>query len=121
MGQTAWRTILVQCKAFNVMRLFPWNAMMCGWIHGGRQHDICEFFYHLMCRFGDDSPFHGIWNARLMEAGRLQYPITGVREQMILLDVPVSGSWQLQAAIDVWHRQVFPHALGAPPMACTAP
>ena len=51
-----------------------------------------------------------------MEAGRLQYPITGVCEQMILLDVPVSGSWQLQAAIDVWHRQVFPHALeSAPP------
>ena len=76
-------------------RLAP---MMCGWIHGGRQHDIYEFFYYLMCRFGD-SPFHGIWNARLMEAGRLQYPITGVCEQMILLDVPVSGSWQLQAAI----------------------
>ena len=67
-----------------------------------------------MCRFGA-SPFHGIWNASVLEAGCLQTPVTGVCEQMILLDVPVSGPWHLQAAIDDWHRQAFPHALVSAP------
>ena len=120
MGQTAWRTILVQRRAFNVLQLFPWSAMMRGWTHGGRQHDICEFFNHLMRRFGA-SPFHGIWNARVLEAGRLENHDDGVCEQMILLDVPNSGTWHLQASIDAWHHQAFSACSGVgAPMACTA-
>ncbi|CAE6960767.1 pol, partial [Symbiodinium sp. CCMP2592] len=83
MGQTAWRTILVQRKAFQVM-------------------------------FGV-SPFHGTWNARVLEAGRLQNHDIGACEQMIQLDVPTSGRWQLQAMVDAWHRQAFPYALESAP------
>ena len=80
----------------------------------GDKHDICEFFNHLMRRFGA-SPFHGIWNARVLEAGRLQNHDDGACEQMILLDVPNSGTWHLQASIDMWHRQAFLHALVSAP------
>ncbi|CAE7403450.1 pol [Symbiodinium sp. CCMP2592] len=83
MGQTAWRTILVQRKAFQVM-------------------------------FGV-SPFHGTWNARVLEAVRLQNHDIGACEQMIQLDVPTSGRWQLQAMVDAWHRQAFPYALESAP------
>ena len=95
----AWRGILAQRKAFSVQQLFPWSVLLQGWAHNGQQHDICEFFSHLMhqCHV---SPFHGIWDARLWEAKVTTVRDQGVCENMISRDV-----------INDWGNQANTHAL----------
>ena len=83
---------------------------MQGWTHGGRQHD----FQRLMRRFGD-SPFHGVWNARYLQADCAHCHDEGSCEQMIFPDISISGPWNLQDAIDEWHRQAFSYTLVSAP------
>ena len=113
-GQSAWRAILAQRKAFVVHHLFPWNGIMRGWEHGGRQHDICEFFSHLTHRI-PELPFQGTWNARVFEAAAYHVTDHGSCTQMITLDIPMDGSWQLQDTVNAWWGQAFIHALGSAP------
>ena len=114
LGQHAWRAVLVQRKAFVVHNLFPWTFLMQGWSHGGRQHDICEFFSHLACRM-QFTPFQGTWNARFLEAGRTCVHDSGDCINMLTLEVPTSGHWQLQDLVDGWWGQAFVHALESTP------
>ena len=87
---------------------------MQGWSHGDRQHDICEFFSHLACRM-QSTPFQGTWNARFLEAGRICVHDSGDCTNMLTLDVPTSGHWQLQDLVNNWRGQAFVHALESTP------
>ena len=114
LGQHAWRAVLVQRKAFVVRNLFPWTFLMQGWSHGGRQRDICEFFSRLVCRM-QPTPFQGTWNARFLEAGRICVHDSGDCTNLLTLDVPTSGHWQLQDLVNSWRGQAFVHALESTP------
>ena len=87
---------------------------MQGWSHGGRQHDICEFFLRLACRM-QPTPFLGTWNGRFLEAGRICVLDSGDCANMLMLDVPTSGHWQLQDLVNTLRRQAFVHALESTP------
>ena len=87
---------------------------MQGWSHGGRQHDICEFFSHLACRM-QYTPFQGTWNVRFLEAGRTCVHDSGDCINMLTLEVPTSGRWQHQDLVDGWWGQAFVHALELTP------
>ena len=116
LGQHAWRAILVQRKAVVVHRLIPWSFLMQGWSHGGQQHDICEFFSHLLCRM-QTSPFQGTWSARYVEAGRTYIHDYGEcsGSHLLTLDVPTDGQWNLQDQVNAWMGQAFTHALKSAP------
>ena len=116
LGQHAWRAILVQRKAVVVHRLIPWSFLMQGWSHGGQQHDICEFFSHLLCRM-QTSPFQGTWSARYVEAGRTYIHDYGEcsGSHLLTLDVPIDGQWNLQDQVNAWMGQAFTHALKSAP------
>ena len=76
-GQNAWRAIMAQRKAFNVLQFLPCAVLFQEWRHGGRQHDICKFFSQVVnkCQV---TPFHGSWKARCLEAGRVDILDRGV-------------------------------------------
>ena len=113
-GQHAWRVTLAQRKAFMVHQLIPWGFLMQGWQHGARQHDVCEFFSHLICRM-QASPFLETWNARFLEAGQTCIHDCGDCSNMLTLDAPADGPWNLQDLIYAWKGQAFIHALGWAP------
>ena len=99
-----------------IHRLIPWSFLLQGWSHGGQQHDICEFFSHLMCRM-QTSPFQGTWSARYVEAGRTCMHDSGEcsGSHLLTLDVPTDGQWSLQDQVNAWMGQAFTHALRLAP------
>ena len=88
--------------------------MMQGWRHGGEQHDIRDFFEHLLSRC-QVSPFHGTWEARVLEAGRCNVHDRGMCEHSLTLDVPEHGTWHLQDLIGAWRGHAFPQGLTSAP------
>ena len=113
-GQNAWRAIMAQRKACSLIHMLPWTLLLRGWRHGGEQHDIREFFHHIVqtCQV---TPFHGVWEARFEERGMLQVHDNGSCTQMISIDVPANGDWALQDVINAWGHQTFIHGVTSAP------
>ena len=88
-GANAWHTIMSQATSFAVTQLFPWSALQQGWRQGGRQHDtrVLE-----KCQA---TPFHGRWEARVLESHGMRIVDAGVCEGAINMDPPPEGHWML--------------------------
>ena len=113
-GYNAWRAILAQRKACNLMQMLPWTCVVQGWRHGGAQHDIRDFFEHVLQRC-QVSPFHGAWEARFQENHMCRVHDRGLCESMITMDVPITGPWLLQDVVNEWGDPAFPHGLLSAP------
>ena len=109
-GANAWRTIMSQAKSFAVTQLFTWSALQQGWRHGGRQHDVCEYTMYMLGQC-QDTPFHGIWEARVMEQRGVRTMDHGACASAITIEPSLEGHWVLQDAVDNWRSQAFTHAL----------
>ena len=57
----------------------------------------------------------GDMECRFLEAGRTCVRDSGDCTNMLTLDVPTSGHWQLQDLVDSWRGQAFVHALESTP------
>ena len=113
-GYNAWRAILAQHKACNLMQMLPWTCIVQGWRHGGALHDIRDFFEHVLQRC-QVSPFHGAWEARFQDHNMCRVQDRGLCESIITMDVPITGPWRLQDVVNEWGDPAFPHGLLSAP------
>ena len=113
-GYNIWRAIGAQRKACNLMHMLPWNHIVQGWRHGRAQHDIRDFFEHVVQRC-QVSPFHGAWEARFQDHEIRRVQDHGLCDQLITLDVPLAGNWCLQDVVNEWRGHAFPDGLLSAP------
>ena len=91
----------------NIARDSAWSFMWHGWRRPTHQHDAAEFLQHL-CQRTDCTALHGGWEARKHREG--VYEILDEQFSCPHIRLHLDRPFQIQKAIDVWHKQECVHA-----------
>ena len=110
----AFKILLTPGKSspLTLMRLLPWQVLLRGWHHEGRQHDAHEFLLYLANILRVDW-MQQSWQAR-RQAPELRVMDTGT-VCAIPLEVPTTPQIHLQECVEGWHQQASVHALTGDP------
>ena len=103
-----------QSKPVRILDMLPWRIVLRDWQHIHMQQDCAEVFQYILdrCRF---PALSCTWEARVLnETPDGQQTATQDRGAVISLVIP-SDAEMVQDCVDVWHHQLYVHAMTTKP------